>query len=85
MGAPIIEGIGNEVLFAVSVFLALVTILLVQLVYNWNRNSRTRQNESIFSPDSDSARSSRPEDATQENSTEGRKSYFVTALFRIPC
>ena len=89
MGAPIIEGIDNEVLLVCSVFVALVTILLVQLVYNSNnRNSSARQNESNSSPDrppdSDSASSSRPEDARQENSTEGRKSYFVATLVRIP-
>jgi len=55
------------------------------LVYNSNRNSSARQNESNFSPDSDSARSFRPEDATQENSREGRKSYFATTLVLIPC
>lgn len=85
MAAPIIEGIDNEVLFVVSVFVALVTILLVHLVYKSNRNSSARQNESNFSSGSDSARSSRPEDATQENSREGRKSCFVTTLVLIPC
>lgn len=73
MGASIIEGIDNEVLFVVSVFLALLTIFLVQLVFKSNRNN-ARQNESNFSPDSDSAGSSRPEDATQENTTEGTES-----------
>lgn len=85
MAAPIIEGIDNEVLLVASVFVALVAILLVHLVYNSNRNSSARQNESNFSPDSDSARSLRPEDATQENSREGRKSYFATTLVLIPC
>ena len=85
MAAPIIEGIDNEVLFVVSVFVALVTILLVHLVYEWNRNSSTRQNESNFSLDSDSVRSSRPEDASQENSREGRKSCFAATLVLIPC
>ena len=82
MGAPIIEGIDNEVLFVVSVFLALLTIFLVQLVLKSNRNN-ARQNESNFSPDSDSAGSSRPEDATQENSTEGRKFYFVATFLEV--
>lgn len=77
MEAPVIEGIDNEVLFVVSVFVALVTILLVHLLYKSNRNSNTRQNESHFSSYSDSASSSRPEDVTQENSREGRKSYFA--------
>ena len=87
MGAPIIEGIGNEVLLVCSVFVALVTIFLVQLIYNSNRNSSARQSESNFCPDcppdSDSASSSRPEDAMQENSTEGRISYFVATLALI--
>lgn len=84
MAAPVIEGIDNEVLFVVSVFVALVTILLVHLLYKSNRNSNTRQNESHFSSYSDSASSSRPEDVTQENSREGRKSYFATTLVQIP-
>lgn len=89
MGTPIIEGIDNEVLLVCSVFVALVTILLVQLVYNSNnRNSSARQNESNSSPDCppdpDSASSSRPEGARQENPTEGRKSYFVATLVLIP-
>ena len=88
MGAPIIEGIDNEVLLVCSVFVALVTIFLVQLIYNSNRNSSATQSESNFSPDcppdSDWASSSRPEDATQENSTEGRISYFVATLVLIP-
>ena len=90
MAAPVIEGIDNEVLFVVSVFVALVTILMVHLVYESNRNSsprQTRQNESNFSSYSDSANSSRPEDATraQENSREGRTSYFVATLVLNPC
>jgi len=85
MAAPIIEGIGNEVLLSVSVFVAFVVILLVHLVNNSNRNSSARQNESNFSPDSDPAGSSRPEDATQANSREGRKSYFAATLVLIPC
>jgi len=85
MAAPIIEGIDNEVLLAVSIFVALVAILLVHLVYNSNRNGSAGQNESNFSPDSDSSRFSRPEDATQENSGEGKKFYFAATLVLIPC
>lgn len=77
MAAPIIEGIDNEVLFVFSVFAAFVTIVLVHLVYESNRNRSTRQNDSNIASDSNSARSTRPEDQTQEISRdeEGKKSY----------
>lgn len=78
MAAPIVEGIDNEVLFVFSVFVALATVVLVYVVSKSINNRSTRQNETNISSDSDSTRSSRPEDQTQENSREaqGRKSNF---------
>ena len=78
MAAPIVEGIDNEVLFVFSVFVALATVVLVYVVSKLINNRSTRQNETNISSDSDSTRSSRPEDQTQENSREaqGRKSNF---------
>lgn len=78
MAAPIVEGIDNEVLFVFSVLVAFVTVVLVHVVYKSINNRSTRQNETNIFPDSDSTRSSRPEDQTQENSREaqGGKSNF---------
>ena len=41
MATAIIEGISNEVLVFVSVFVAVVTIFLVHLLYKWNSRQST--------------------------------------------
>lgn len=67
MATAIIEGISNEVLVFVSVFVAVVTIFLVHLLYKWN--SRQSTVESTAAP-SDSMSSSSLNERSQGNLNE---------------
>lgn len=68
MATSIIEGIDNEVLFVVSVFVAFVAIYLVHLLYNSNINLNSGQNTPNTAADSVSFSSS--EEHAQENTTD---------------
>ena len=73
MATPIIEGIDNEVLFVVSVFVAVVAIFLVHLLQNSNINFSLDSWQNTAP--SDSVDSSPSQQRAQENLTEqqGRK------------
>ena len=68
MATSIIEGIDNEVLFVVSVFVAFVAIYLVHLLYNSNINLNSGQNTPNTAADSVSFSSS--EEHARENTTD---------------
>lgn len=70
MANAIIEGISNEVLYFVTVFVAAVVVFMINLLYRWN----SEQNAGSRTP-ANSARSSPLNKETQGNSTEDQGRY----------